>query len=89
MYRRGVLAAGLFGIVVLGCARPATRLVWNASASAPIGFYWLRAGGARRSGAGEPARRAPPSLAAERDYLRTPPPEAALRGFRLMAKLRS
>lgn len=39
---RAILALSLLGIGLIGLAtlaRPAPRLVWNASASAPIGFY--------------------------------------------------
>ena len=41
---RAVLALALLGLAALGFAAladPAPRLVWNASASAPLGLYWL------------------------------------------------
>jgi len=40
---RAVLALALVGLAALGFAAladPAPRLVWNASASAPLGLYW-------------------------------------------------
>ncbi len=70
MNRRAVLALGGFGIglVLHGPDRPA--LVWNASASAPVGVYRLVSGQAKR---GDLALvRTPDSvrqLAAERGYI--------------------
>ena len=47
--RRGhrIVAVGLAALVVLSSAAlpPTPRLVWNASASAPIGLYWVQPGG--------------------------------------------
>lgn len=42
MARRGVVMMAVLGIAALGAgeiAHPMPRLVWNASASAPVGFY--------------------------------------------------
>lgn len=69
------LVAGLaIGSVVLGltiASPPAPRLVWNASASAPIGLYRVYPGGSVKAGdmvaARLPARFR--ALAAERHYL--------------------
>ena len=45
LYRRVVLVAGLIGAVGFATAfPPVPRLVWNASASAPIGLYAVRSG---------------------------------------------
>lgn len=75
--RRGrAYAALVFGMTILSvlatCATlvPSPRLVWNASASAPIGFYWRVAG--RPSRGDLVLARAPlwaRKLAAERRYL--------------------
>lgn len=73
---RRVHRALVFGVTVFGVLAtsaslvPTPRLVWNASASAPIGFYWRVAGAPSRDAlvlARAPlwARR----LAAERHYL--------------------
>ncbi|MDB5396679.1 MAG: family signal peptidase [Rhodospirillales bacterium] len=46
MYRRALLAASGIALAALtasGLARPAPRLIWNPSASAPVGLYWLAA----------------------------------------------
>lgn len=70
---RAVLALSLFGLGLIGLAtlaRPAPRLVWNASASAPIGFYRVLSGNAVRGDL--VLVRTPESmrqLAAERGYL--------------------
>jgi len=61
---------GLAAIGFAGLAEPAPRLVWNASASAPLGLYWISRTAPGRGDlvlAGLPpdARR----LAAERGYL--------------------
>lgn len=74
MSRFGIFVTGycaIAAVVVPGFLRPAPRLVWNASASVPVGLYVARpAGGARR---GElVAAHAPPAVArmmAERGYL--------------------
>ncbi len=49
--RRPILIAGVFGLALLGAAtaldstvRPAPRVIWNASASAPIGFWRVHPG---------------------------------------------
>lgn len=76
--RRPVIVAGGIGLALLGAAatldfaiRPAPRLVWNASASAPVGLWRIHPGLAIRTGdmvlATTPAtvRR----LAAQRHYL--------------------
>lgn len=44
--RRRIAAVGITTLVVLASAAlpPTPRLVWNASASAPIGLYWVRPG---------------------------------------------
>jgi len=63
-----VLGAGI-GVGALLIA-PSPRLVWNASASAPIGFYWRHGGGIAR---GQLVLVTPPAhvraLAARRGYL--------------------
>lgn len=68
------LAAGAAGILLLGVTivkKPAPRLVWNASSSAPMGLYRVIPGAALERGdmviawTPEPFRR----LAAERRYL--------------------
>jgi len=70
---RTVLALTLFGLGLIGLAslaRPAPCLVWNASASAPIGLYRVLPGDAVRGDL--VLVRTPNSvrrLAAERDYL--------------------
>ncbi|MBE1529839.1 conjugative transfer signal peptidase TraF [Sphingopyxis sp. OAS728] len=65
----GVIFAGLFGAVAALAPQP--RLVWNASASMPIGLYGVEVG--RRPQAGELALIDPPervaALLAERGYL--------------------
>ncbi|NIJ63126.1 conjugative transfer signal peptidase TraF [Sphingomonas leidyi] len=63
--------AGLVLLVVPPVYSPAPRLVWNASASAPIGLYWVWPGDAPARGEMAVAW-APPRwrrLAAERHYL--------------------
>lgn len=70
---RAVLALALLGLGLIGLAslaRPAPCLVWNASASAPIGLYRVLPGGAVRGDL--VLVRTPNSvrqLAAERGYL--------------------
>jgi len=70
---RAVLALTLFGLGLIGLAalvRPAPWLVWNASASAPIGLYRVLPGNAVRGDL--VLVRTPNSvrqLAAERGYL--------------------
>jgi type IV secretory pathway protease TraF len=70
---RAVLALSLLGLGLIGLAalaRPAPRLVWNASASAPIGLYRVLPANAVR---GDLVLVRTPSsvqpLAAERGYL--------------------
>ncbi|MCC6912749.1 MAG: conjugative transfer signal peptidase TraF [Rhodospirillaceae bacterium] len=79
----GIGAAALFSV-------PSPRLVWNASASAPIGFYWRHGGGITRGDLvlatmPEPVR----ALAAARGYLPSGVPllkrVAALSGDRICA----
>jgi len=42
--RRAIVIAGLVGVVGLTILfQPRPRVVWNASASAPIGLYWISA----------------------------------------------
>lgn len=62
---------GLLLLVAPILARPAPRLVWNASASAPTGLYWVWPGGAVARGDMVVARLPEPwrSLAARRRYL--------------------
>ena len=71
---RSIIASAMIGISALGLsefAPPGPLLVWNASASAPLGFYWISRDQAVSRGdlvlaaLPEAARR----LAAERDYL--------------------
>ena len=71
---RSVLALTLVGLACVGLAllgRPAPELVWNASASAPIGLY--RVLSARPIQSGDMVLARPPdrvrTLAAERGYL--------------------
>lgn len=71
--RRTVLALGALGLGLMGAAAiadPAPLLVWNASASAPVGLYRLVAG---QPGRGDLILVRPPEgvarLAAERGYL--------------------
>lgn len=70
---RAVLALTLFGLGLIGLAtlaRPAPWLVWNASASAPVGLYRVLPGNAARGDL--VLVRTPDSmrqLAAERGYL--------------------
>lgn len=68
-----ILAATGFGLALIGFpafVNPAPRLVWNVSASAPIGLYRVVSGDARR---GDLVLVRPPNeiaqLAAERGYL--------------------
>jgi conjugative transfer signal peptidase TraF len=68
-----ILAAAVSGLALIGFstfANPAPRLVWNVSASAPIGLYRVVFGEARR---GDLVLVRPPEeiaqLAAERGYL--------------------
>jgi conjugative transfer signal peptidase TraF len=71
---RAILAAALAGLGLLGCAafaRPTPLIIYNASASAPIGFYRVLPAEPIRRGdlvlAHTPA--SVDKLAAERDYL--------------------
>lgn len=64
-------AIGIVGLGAASLAHPVPRLIWNASASAPLGFYWVLS--RERFSRGDlvlaqlpPAARA---LAAERHYL--------------------
>ncbi len=41
MSRRGLLAVGVLGIGALAWSPPTPRLVWNVTASAPRGLYWV------------------------------------------------
>jgi conjugative transfer signal peptidase TraF len=76
--RRAVLIAGGIGLAMLGAAavldfavRPAPRVIWNASASAPIGLWRIHPGARVRTGDMVLAR-TPDSvrrLAAQRHYL--------------------
>lgn len=63
------IGVGLVGATI--AAPPAPRLVWNASASAPIGLYYVRPGAAIDSGDMVIARMPEPfrMLAATRHYL--------------------
>lgn len=70
---RATLALGLAGLALIGFAAladPASRLVWNATASVPLGFYYRVSGEVRR---GDLVLARPPAeaahLAAERGYL--------------------
>lgn len=76
--RRPLIIAGGIGLALLGLAaaldftvRPAPRLIWNASASAPIGFWRIHPGARIRTGdmvlATTPA--SVRQLAAQRHYL--------------------
>lgn len=71
---RSILTLGAISITALGIsvlAHPTPRLVWNGSASAPIGLYWIVPGKAKKRGdlvlawLPDVVRR----LAAERSYL--------------------
>ena len=77
--RRPVLAASMIGLALLGLAavfdfavRPAPRLVWNASASAPVGLWRIDPHARLHSGDMVLARtpRSVRALAARRRYLR-------------------
>lgn len=67
---RKVIAAGAVGLALIGLAKPSPWLVWNVSASAPIGLYRIVAGAPAR---GDLTLATPPEfiagLAAERGYL--------------------
>jgi conjugative transfer signal peptidase TraF len=70
--RRIAITTACIGALLISTAwRPAPRLVWNASASAPIGLYWVTPGALIQPGdmviAQAPARFR--RLAAERRYL--------------------
>lgn len=71
--RRIGIAAALPGMLVLAtlAAPPAPRLVWNASASAPIGLYWVTPGAQIAQGDMVIARTPKPwrAFAARRRYL--------------------
>ena len=76
LYPRRVCRAFVFGVTMLSVLAtsatlvPSPRVVWNASASAPIGFYWRVAG--RLSSGDLVLARAPlwaRTLAAQRRYL--------------------
>lgn len=71
--RRWVLywLIAFWAIVIQMVFPPAPRLVWNASASAPIGLYWVRPGARIAKGDMVVARTPEPfrRLAAERRYL--------------------
>ena len=64
------IAAAAVALVAASCSPKFPRLVWNASPSIPMGFYWIESGTPRR---GEIAAiRLPPALAdlaARRQYL--------------------
>jgi conjugative transfer signal peptidase TraF len=66
-----IAALGVAAAVAPTVLRPAPALLWNATASAPIGFYWVHSAGALRVGDWVAAR-PPPGLAsvfAARRYL--------------------
>lgn len=71
--RRWVLfwLAAFWAIVIQMVFPPAPRLVWNATASAPVGFYWVSPGAAVRTGSTVIAWTPAPSrrLAATRHYI--------------------
>lgn len=72
LVRRGVAVAIIGAIVLVPAALPpAPRLVWNASASAPVGLYWVSPGAPTGVGDMVVARlpRIFRRLAAERRYL--------------------
>ncbi|GBR03669.1 hypothetical protein [Acetobacter oeni] len=53
MRRRSVLAVTVAGIAIVttsACIHVAPRLLWNKTASVPVGLYWLRPGGALHVG---------------------------------------
>ena len=89
--RATVAAASLFGSLFVAVAwlAPAPRLLWNASASAPIGLYRIDPGATPRAGDLVAIRPSPPLGAwlAERHYLPAGVPllkrVAALPGARL------
>ena len=71
---RGIALAGVLSVGALAlppALHPMPRLIWNASASAPIGLYWANPSGAIRRG--DLVLATPPDaaqrLAAERGYL--------------------
>lgn len=70
---RNIAAGGLGALIVLASAvlPPTPRLVWNASASAPIGLYWVRPGVAIEPGDMVIARlpQGVRQMAAQRRYL--------------------
>lgn len=43
-HRIALVGAGVFVVLASTVFSPAPRLVWNASASAPIGLYWVQPG---------------------------------------------
>lgn len=71
--RRRMLAIGLGTAIVFGAAvlPPTPRLVWNASASAPVGLYWVSPAAPVTTGDMVVARLPEPirELAASRRYL--------------------
>ncbi|HEX8300065.1 S26 family signal peptidase [Sphingomonas sp.] len=74
MNRFGILLTGycaIGAVVIPAFVRPAPRLVWNASASLPIGLYSARAGSSARLGDLVAAHAPAPvaRLMAERGYL--------------------
>ena len=74
MAKRAVVMTAMLGIAALGgteVARPMPRLVWNATASAPVGLYRVEPAWDLRRGDFVLARLpdAARELAAERDYL--------------------
>jgi conjugative transfer signal peptidase TraF len=71
MSRRGVLAVGVLGVAALAWSPPMPRLVWNVTASAPLGLYRVEFGLPPARGDLVLARlpETVRTLAAERSYL--------------------
>lgn len=72
LLRRGAFVTIISGIVLAAAASPPSpRLVWNASASAPVGLYFVSPGSVPESGDMVVARLPPlvRELAAQRRYL--------------------
>ena len=71
MSRRGVAVAGMLGVTALAWSPLAPRLVWNVTASAPTGLYWVEPRQTAARGDLVLARlpETVRTLAAERNYL--------------------